>query len=96
MPTRPGWSCSATPTRGVVVGQPLMDLFDDRSHAALKGALVACGQGKWTDHPLKVTALLGDGTQLQLDLVLTPGEFENEPCVRIMVPGAKARRSPAN
>ena len=72
-----------------VVGQPLMDLFDDRSHAALKGALVACVQGKWTDHPLHVTALLGDGTQLPLDLVLTPGEFENEPCVRIMVPARK-------
>ena len=72
-----------------VVDLPLMDLFEDRSHAALKGALVACGQGKWTDHPLKVTALLGDGTQLQLDLVLTPGEFENEPCVRIMVPAQK-------
>jgi len=74
---------------GVVVGQPLMDQFDDRSHAALKGALVACGQGKWSDHPLKVTALLGDGTQLQVDLVLTPGEFDNEPCVRIMVPAKK-------
>ena len=74
---------------GAVVDQPLMDLFDERSHAALKGALVACAQGKWTDHPLKVTALLGDGTQLQLDLVLTPGEFENEPCVRIMVPAKK-------
>jgi EAL domain-containing protein (putative c-di-GMP-specific phosphodiesterase class I)/GGDEF domain-containing protein len=72
-----------------VVGQPLMDLFDDRSHAALKGALVACAQGKWSDHPLKVHALLGDGTQLQMDLVLTPGEFENEPCVRIMVPAKK-------
>src|SRR5688572_576862 len=74
---------------GVVVGQPLMDLFDERSHAALKGALVACGQGKWSDHPLKVNALLGDGSQLQLDLVLTPGEFDNEPCVRIMVPARK-------
>ena len=74
---------------GAVVSQPLMDLFEDRSHAALKGALNACGQGKWTDHPLKVTALLGDGTQLQLDLVLTPGEFDNEPCVRIMVPARK-------
>src|SRR4029079_12438691 len=41
------------------------------------------------DHPLKVNALLGDGSQLQLDLVLTPGEFENEPCVRIMVPAKK-------
>jgi EAL domain-containing protein (putative c-di-GMP-specific phosphodiesterase class I)/GGDEF domain-containing protein len=74
---------------GAVTGQPLMDLFDDRSHAALKGALVACAQGKWSDHPLKVTALLGDGTQLQLDLVLTPGEYDNEPCVRIMVPAKK-------
>ena len=72
-----------------VVGQPLMDLFDDRSHAALKGALVACAQGKWSDHPLKVTGLLCDGTALQFDLVLTPGEFENEPCVRIMVPARK-------
>ncbi len=72
-----------------VVGQPLMDLFDDRSHAALKGALVACTQGKWSDHPLKVNAVLGDGTQFQLDLVLTPGEYENEPCVRIMVPARK-------
>ncbi|HTU65083.1 MAG TPA: EAL domain-containing protein [Steroidobacteraceae bacterium] len=72
-----------------VVGQPLMDLFDDRSHAALKGALVACAQGKWSDHPLKVNGLLGDGTQCQMDLVLTPGEFDNEPCVRIMVPAKK-------
>jgi len=33
--------------------------------------------------------LLGDGTHFQMDLVLTPGEFENEPCVRIMVPAKK-------
>ena len=35
---------------GVVVGQPLMDLFEDRSHAALKGALVACAPGQ-VDRP---------------------------------------------
>ena len=72
-----------------VVGQPLMDLFEERSHAALKGALVACGQGRWSDHPLKVNALLADSTHLLLDLVLTPGEYDNEPCVRIMVPARK-------
>jgi PAS domain S-box-containing protein len=72
-----------------VVGQPMMDLFDDRSHAALKGALVACRQGKWSDHPLKVNALLADGSQFTLDLVLTPGEFDNEPCIRLMVPAQK-------
>jgi PAS domain S-box-containing protein len=74
---------------GAVVGQPMMDLFEERSHAAIKGALVACAQGRWSDHPLKVNALLADGTQLMLDLVLTPGEFENEPSVRIMVPARK-------
>jgi diguanylate cyclase (GGDEF)-like protein/PAS domain S-box-containing protein len=72
-----------------VVGQPLMDLFEERSHAALKGALVACAQARWSDHPLKVNALLADGSQLLLDLVLTPGEFDNDPCVRIMVPARK-------
>jgi EAL domain-containing protein (putative c-di-GMP-specific phosphodiesterase class I)/GGDEF domain-containing protein len=74
---------------GAVVGQPLMDLFEDRSHAALKGALAACRQGKWSDHPLKLTALLADSSHIQLDLVLTPGEFDNEPCVRLMVPAQK-------
>jgi PAS domain S-box-containing protein len=74
---------------GAVVGQPLMDLFEERSHAALKGALVACAQGRWSDHPLKVNALLADGSQLLLDLVLTPGEYDNDPCVRIMVPARK-------
>ncbi len=74
---------------GAVVGQPLMDLFEERSHAALKGALVACAQGRWSDHPLKANALLADGSQLMLDLVLTPGEYDNEPCVRIMVPARK-------
>jgi diguanylate cyclase (GGDEF)-like protein/PAS domain S-box-containing protein len=74
---------------GAIVGQPLMDLFEERSHPALKGALVACAQGRWSDHPLKVNALLADGSHLPVDLVLTPGEYENEPCVRIMVPARK-------
>ena len=36
-----------------VVGQPVMDLFDAESHAALKGALAACQQGRWSDHTLR-------------------------------------------
>ncbi len=39
-----------------------MDMFEQETHAALKGALVACLQGKWTDHALKVQALLSDGS----------------------------------
>ena len=31
-----------------LTGTPLMDLFEQETHPALKGALVACLQGKWT------------------------------------------------
>src|SRR3984957_1398467 len=34
------------------------DLFEQETHPALKGAVVACLQGKWTVHGLKVQALL--------------------------------------
>src|SRR4029453_14924192 len=45
-----------------IVGTPLMDAFDPEAHAALKGALVACLQGKWSNHTLKAPALLNDGS----------------------------------
>lgn len=64
---------------------PLMDGFDPESHAALKGALVACLQGRWADHPLRVDALLPDGGTLGVDLRLSRGEYEGEPCVRLVV-----------
>jgi diguanylate cyclase (GGDEF)-like protein/PAS domain S-box-containing protein len=73
-----------------LVGQPIMDLFEESKHAALKGALAACLQGRWSDHTLKLNAVLADGTMLPMELVLTPGEHDNEPCVRMVVP-ARAR-----
>lgn len=69
-----------------LVGQPIMDLFDEQSHAALKGALAACLQGRWNDHTLKVNAALPDGSLLPLELVLALGEHDGEPCVRLVVP----------
>ena len=53
-----------------LVGQPVMDLFDESTHAALHGALAACLQGRWSDHTLSVNALLGDGTVLPVEIVL--------------------------
>ena len=70
-------------------GQPLMDLFGVQSHAALKGALVACQQGHWSHHSLRVIALLADGSQLPLEVMLTASEFDGEPAVRLSV---QARR----
>src|SRR5271165_6637866 len=69
-----------------LTGTPLMDLFEQETHPALKGALVACLQGKWTDHGLKVQALLSDGSGLPLVLTLTQADHENEPAIRICIP----------
>ncbi len=72
-------------------GTPLMDLFEQETHAALKGALVACLQGKWTDHPLKVLALLSDGSSLPLELTLTQADHEDEPGIRICIPARQKK-----
>jgi multidomain signaling protein FimX len=69
-----------------LTGTLLMDLFDQETHPALKGALVACLQGKWTDHALKVQALLSDGSSLALELQLTKADYENEPATRLSIP----------
>ena len=72
-----------------LVGQPVMDLFDEATHAALKAALTACLQGHWNNHALKTGALLGDGSVVPLSLSLTLGDFEGEPSVRLIVAAQK-------
>jgi multidomain signaling protein FimX len=71
-----------------LTGTPLMDLFEQETHPALKGALVACLQGKWSGHGLKVQALLSDGSNLALELLLTKADYENEPAIRIAISAA--------
>ncbi len=66
-------------------GTPLMDLFEQETHPALKGALVACLQGKWSGHGLKVQALLSDGSSMPLELGLTRADYDDEPAVRIAI-----------
>ena len=73
-----------------LVGQPVMDLFDEATQPALKGALAACLQGRWNDLALKATALLPDGKTMAVEIVLALGHHDGEPSVRLVVP-AKAR-----
>ena len=68
-----------------VLGQPLMDFFQVRCHAALKGALVAAAQGKWAGHSLGAVALLPDGQELPLDIELQRLDYEGEPAVRLRI-----------
>ncbi len=69
-----------------LVGMPAMDLFNPAGHAAIKGALSACLQGRWSGHPLRATALMADGTGLELEFQFGSAEFEGEAAVRIAVP----------
>ncbi len=66
-------------------GTPLMDSFEPDSHTSLKGALVACLQGRWSDHALKVNVLLPDGSTMPLELQLARSEYDGEPSVRLSV-----------
>jgi diguanylate cyclase (GGDEF)-like protein/PAS domain S-box-containing protein len=72
-----------------LVGQPVMDLFEEATHAPLKGALIACLQGRWENHTLKAGAILGDGSVVPLELTLAVGEYDGEPSVRLIVPARK-------
>ncbi len=72
--------------QGALLGQPLMDFFHQRSHVALKGALVAAAQGRWTDHSLASVAVLPGGAELPVDLEFERFEFEGEPAIRVRVP----------
>jgi diguanylate cyclase (GGDEF)-like protein/PAS domain S-box-containing protein len=74
-----------------LTGTPIMDLFEQETHPALKGALVACLQGKWTDHGLKVQALLSDGSSMALELSLTKADYESEPATRISIPARRKK-----
>src|ERR1700751_709197 len=67
-------------------GQPVMDLFEESTHAALRGALAACLHGHWSDHPLRAHALLADGSVLPIEMTLALGEHEGEPCVGLVGP----------
>ncbi len=69
-----------------VTGTPLLDAFDADDHVAIKGALVACLQGKWAGHTLHASALLVNGQTPSLEFQLQRAEFDGEPCVQVCVP----------
>jgi diguanylate cyclase (GGDEF)-like protein len=86
----PAWlELYGLPDVDAILGTPLMDAFDADAHAAIKGALVACLQGKWSNHSLRANAVLADGTSVPLDIELSRVDFEGEPAVRLSVASKK-------
>ena len=84
----PAWLDLVLLSQEAVVGTPAMDLFAADSQAALRGALVACQQGRWEGHTLRVTARLGNGEAVALELELALTAFDGEPAVQLCVPAA--------
>jgi diguanylate cyclase (GGDEF)-like protein len=74
------------PDPDAMVGVPLMDLFDGGCHAALKGAVVACGRGQWAGESLKVVAGTREGGKVPLELQLEATTVDREPAVKLSVP----------
>jgi len=68
-----------------LLGQPLMDFFQQRCHAALKGALVATAQGRWNEHSLQAVAVMPSGTELPIELEFERFEYDGEPAIRLRV-----------
>jgi diguanylate cyclase (GGDEF)-like protein len=64
---------------------PLMDLFNPACHAVIKGGFVAMSKGQWNGTPLKVTAILGGGAELELDLLLEKAVYEDEPAIQLRI-----------
>jgi multidomain signaling protein FimX len=79
--------------RNAIIGQPIMDVFDESTHAALKGALAACLQGRWSDHTLSANGYFADGSRRTISLLLTLGEHDGEPCVRLTIPASQRDES---
>ena len=67
-------------------GLTFMDLFSSEHQPAIKGALVACAQGRWPPQGLKATGINRHDQPVALVLELEPARFDDEDCVRVRVP----------
>jgi multidomain signaling protein FimX len=73
-------------------GLTFMDLFTPDDQPAIKGALVACGQGRWPAQGIKATGVTRHDKPIALSLEMEAANFDEEPCVRVRVP-ARAEES---
>ena len=71
-----------------LLGQPVMDLLDEPSRPALKGALAACLQGRWSGHSLNIGVLRADGTVkgIEVRLALCDSLQHGQPFIQLTMP----------
>ncbi len=66
-----------------VINLPVMDFFKPESQGPLKGAIVACLKGKWSNDELNSIAVNCDEEEVSLKLSLMATKYDGEPCVKI-------------
>jgi diguanylate cyclase (GGDEF)-like protein len=64
---------------------PLMDYIDSNSQAALKGALIACANGRWDGTALKINGVRHEGSAVQFEIALNASIFDGEPSTKLAV-----------
>ena len=68
-----------------LLGIPMMDLFEEASQAALKGAVIACAKGQWKAEPIRLVGRTSKGS-LPLDIQLERAAVDGEPAIKLSVP----------
>jgi diguanylate cyclase (GGDEF)-like protein len=68
-----------------IIGLPIMDFCSEADRPALKGALVACQKGKWSDSKLDIRGTHQTIGDFSLSLNLEIIEHDSEAAVRIIV-----------
>ncbi len=66
-------------------GTPALDTFEEDSHVAIKGAMVATNNGEWAGHSLSVKAVGSDESAVPVEAEFEKAVFDDEPCVRIVL-----------
>ena len=73
-----------------LIGQPVMDLFEEACRPALKGALSACLQGRWSGHTLKAGVLRPDRTVVITEVALGLAEYAPYGlCIQLTAPSGR-------
>lgn len=64
-----------------LTGMPILDLFDEEAHTAIKGAMVAALGGSWSGDSLSVRTATVNGKSLSVTASLEQSSYDDEPCL---------------
>ncbi|MGI9291755.1 MAG: EAL domain-containing protein [Gammaproteobacteria bacterium] len=68
-----------------LIGMPIMDLCSETDRPTLKGALVACERGKWSDSKLEISGLNPEKNKFSVSFNLEKIEHDGETAIRIII-----------